>query len=147
MFSQIYSVQAIPLTFIHKIVELTLASSNNCLDKYYRRVGETIDSAKDAFIHPEVTFPDANATWPTAERDAHVAFVNVVLLGHSNRFFDFLKAETFINGLPQIDYDRLKNKVAITTANEMYEYLIKVKYGYKQKSGCRGHRYHPSPGR
>ena len=72
LFSQKYDVQAIPHTFIHKIVNLTLASCDNKLDKYYQKVGETINSAKESFIHPDVEFPDGNDTFAAAHKPAQL---------------------------------------------------------------------------
>ena len=61
----------------------------------------------------------------TRSQGWYTAFDNAALLGHTNRFFDFLTAKMYINGLPQSDFDRLKNKAQITSATQMHEYLVK----------------------
>ena len=96
---------------------MTLTSCDNCLDKYIRKVGETIDGAKEAYAHPVVTLPDdQQAVWSAANRDAHTAYIMAGLVANTNMIFAFLASETYINGLPRIDYDKLKNKVLITSA-------------------------------
>ena len=58
LFSQKYQVTAIPHTFIHKVLTITLDSCNNSLNKYMRKISEAMNGAKESFLRPEVTFPD-----------------------------------------------------------------------------------------
>ena len=125
LFCQHYDIASIPHTFIHKVTQLTLASCNNSLQKYHRKICETMAGAKERFTNPDVTFPVANAHFADADRAAHTEFVNASMLGNTNQIFNFLTVKAFINGLPQNDYDRLKNKVQITTATQMLDYLVK----------------------
>ena len=104
----------------NRIAKLTLASCKNNLDNYYCMVCQAIQGEKDQFLCPVVKYPDGDAF-----QDVHRAFVLATLGRHTTLIYEKLKAECFINGLPQTDFDRLKNKARMTTANEMYKFLVK----------------------
>ena len=125
-FSQEYEISSIRHTFIHKVTSVTLAACDNKLNKYVRQIGETINGAKDVFIHPVVpaALPVDAAVFPAASNAVHLAYLNGLIRANTDTVFEFLAAETYIDGLPQLDYDKLKNKVLITTTHQMHTYLV-----------------------
>ena len=83
-------------------------------------VCKALDREKEQFIRPVVEYPDGDDFG-----DVHKAFINAALLGHTNLVYEKHLAECYINSLPQTNFNRLKNKVNMTTAVEMYESLAK----------------------
>ena len=107
-------------TFIPQISKISLAEHKDDLEAYYRAINDIISAEKECYITAMLEFPDDLGL--TADQKL---FVKQTFQKGCSNIYENLKCECFINGLSPADFNRLKNKANMTTAKEMYEFLLK----------------------
>ena len=118
LFSKKFEVFTIRNTFINKVSKLTLASCKDDLDEYFCQINDKLEAQQDRFMLPTITYPAE----PVISDKISELYTGVIKKNCED-IFDALKVECFINGLSTRDFDRLKNKVNMTTAIKMFEFL------------------------
>ena len=118
LFCKKFDIVSVKNMFINKVAKLTLTSCKNNLDEYFRQVNNTIHSQMERFIAPTVDYP-ANPDFT----NEHRTFVAAVIKRNCSDIFESLKVKCVINGLPQTNFDRLKNKAGMNTAIKMFTFL------------------------